>query len=82
MEKFGRSQGVTRVEDVRFLTGHGRYGDDVAPEGSLYAVFFRSPVAHATITGLDVSAAREAPGVHLVYTLDDPEDALATESGK
>ena len=75
MEKFGRSQGVTRVEDVRFLTGHGRYGDDVAPEGSLYAVFFRSPVAHATITGLDVSAAREAPGVHLVYTLDDLEAA-------
>ncbi|MEX0316712.1 MAG: xanthine dehydrogenase family protein molybdopterin-binding subunit [Ruegeria sp.] len=71
MEKFGKSQPVKRVEDVRFLTGHGRYLDDTMPEGALYAMFFRSPVAHGQITALDLDAAREAEGVHLVMTVDD-----------
>ncbi|MDU8911312.1 xanthine dehydrogenase family protein molybdopterin-binding subunit [Aestuariicoccus sp. MJ-SS9] len=71
MEKFGKSQSVKRVEDVRFLTGQGRYVDDVAPDGALRAYVFRSPVAHAAITTLDVSDAREAEGVHLVLTADD-----------
>ena len=34
MEKFGKGQSVTRVEDVRFLTGQGRYVDDIAPAGA------------------------------------------------
>lgn len=71
MDKFGKSQPVNRVEDGRFLTGHGRYVDDITPEGALHAVFFRSPVAHAQITRLDVSEARAAPGVHLVMTASD-----------
>ena len=71
MEKFGKSQSNTRVEDVRFLTGEGRYVDDVAPEGALFAFVFRSPVAHATVTNLDVEAAREAEGVHMVVTAAD-----------
>ncbi|MBS0126103.1 xanthine dehydrogenase family protein molybdopterin-binding subunit [Thetidibacter halocola] len=71
MDKFGKSQPVTRVEDVRFLTGQGRYIDDIAPEGALHAFVFRSPVAHAAITGLDVAEARAAEGVHLVLTADD-----------
>ncbi|APX23737.1 MAG: xanthine dehydrogenase family protein molybdopterin-binding subunit [Rhodobacteraceae bacterium] len=71
MEKFGKSQSFKRSEDVRFLTGHGRYVDDIAPDGALHAILLRSPVAHATITTLDVSEAREAPGVHLVLTVDD-----------
>ncbi|SDO44519.1 carbon-monoxide dehydrogenase large subunit [Lutimaribacter pacificus] len=71
MEKFGRSQPVRRVEDVRFLTGQGRYVDDIAPEGALYGVVLRSPVAHGRIAGLDVTDARAAPGVHLVLTADD-----------
>ena len=75
MEKFGKSQPVTRFEDIRLLTGHGRYVDDIAPEGALYAYVFRSPVAHATITGLDVDAARESDGVHLVLTVEDLEAA-------
>ncbi|MDW4497056.1 xanthine dehydrogenase family protein molybdopterin-binding subunit [Sulfitobacter sp. D35] len=75
MDKFGKSQSVKRVEDVRFLTGHGQYVEDVAPEGALRAHFLRSPVAHATITTLDVSAAREAPGVHAVLTIEDMEAA-------
>ncbi|MEQ9695676.1 xanthine dehydrogenase family protein molybdopterin-binding subunit [Shimia sp. SDUM112013] len=71
MDKFGKSQSVKRVEDLRFLRGEGRYVDDIAPEGALFGVFLRSPVAHAVITQLDVSDAREADGVHAVLTVDD-----------
>ena len=60
MEKFGRSQPVTRIEDQRFLTGAGRYVDDIAPEDALVAHVLRSPVAHGTIAALDVSAARSS----------------------
>ncbi len=75
MDKFGKSQSTMRVEDVRFLTGAGRYVDDIAPEGALHAYFLRSPIAHGTITELDVSEAKEAPGVQLVLTYDDLEAA-------
>ncbi|MGR3661320.1 MAG: xanthine dehydrogenase family protein molybdopterin-binding subunit [Paracoccaceae bacterium] len=71
MEKFGKSQPVKRVEDVRFLTGKGRYVDDITPEGALFAYYLRSPVAHAEITTLDTAAAKAADGVHLVLTFDD-----------
>ncbi len=71
MDKFGKSQPVKRVEDVRLLTGAGRYIDDVAPKDALHAYFFRSPVAHAAITGLVLDAARAADGVHLVLTFED-----------
>ena len=75
MEKFGKSQPVIRTEDVRFLTGEGRYVDDIAPEGALHAFFFRSPVAHGVISELDVSDAAESDGVHLVLTCADLEAA-------
>lgn len=75
MEKFGKSQPVRRVEDIRFLTGHGRFVDDTAPAGALHAHVFRSPVAHGDITVLDCEAARMAPGVHLVVTVADLEAA-------
>ncbi len=82
MEKFGRSQPIKRVEDVRFLTGAGQYVDDIAPEGALFAYFVRASVAHAEVTDLDVSAAREMPGVALVVTLDDLRAAGVTGSIK
>jgi carbon-monoxide dehydrogenase large subunit len=75
MEKFGRSQPVRRVEDVRFLSGNGRFLEDIAPKGALVASVFRSPVAHAEITALDVSEARQSEGVHLVVTAADLEAA-------
>ena len=71
MSKFGTSQPITRLEDRRFLTGQGRYVDDIAPEGSLVGYVLRSAEAHGTITALDVDAARQAPGVHLVLTATD-----------
>jgi Aerobic-type carbon monoxide dehydrogenase, large subunit CoxL/CutL homologs len=75
MDKFGKSQPVKRVEDTRFLTGAGRYVDDIAPESALRAYVLRSPVAHGTIATLDVTEARAAPGVHLVVTGQDMLDA-------
>ena len=71
MEKFGKSQSVTRVEDLRFLTGMGRYVDDVAPDGALHAVFVRAGVAHGKITALDLNEACAMPGVALIVTADD-----------
>ncbi|WP_028955823.1 xanthine dehydrogenase family protein molybdopterin-binding subunit [Sulfitobacter sp. 20_GPM-1509m] len=75
MDKFGKSQSTVRVEDVRFLTGAGRYVDDITPKDALHAFVLRSPVAHGTITELDVSEAKDAPGVQLVLTYDDLEAA-------
>ncbi|MGA9275933.1 xanthine dehydrogenase family protein molybdopterin-binding subunit [Ilumatobacter sp.] len=66
-------QSVTRVEDDRLLRGHGRYVADVSPDGVLQAVFLRSPMAHARITSIDVTAARRAPGVVAVFTGADIE---------
>ncbi|NRB02324.1 MAG: xanthine dehydrogenase family protein molybdopterin-binding subunit [Rhodobacteraceae bacterium] len=75
MEKFGKSQPVTRVEDVRFLTGAGRYVDDIAPADGWHMCVYRSPIAHGVINDLDVSEARAAPGVKAVYTYADLEAA-------
>ncbi|MGR3320791.1 MAG: xanthine dehydrogenase family protein molybdopterin-binding subunit [Pseudooceanicola sp.] len=71
MEKFGKSQPVKRFEDPRFVTGRGGYLEDVAPEGALHAFVLRSSVAHGEIRGIDLSAAREAEGVHLAISNDD-----------
>jgi carbon-monoxide dehydrogenase large subunit len=75
MEKFGKSQPIKRVEDVRFLNGTGRYVDDIVPSGALRAYVLRSTVAHGDITALDVADARAAVGVHMVLTLADLEAA-------
>jgi carbon-monoxide dehydrogenase large subunit len=69
--KFGIGQPMRRVEDLRLLTGGGKYGDDHAPEGCLYAALLRSPHAHARFRITDVGAAKAMPGVHLVLTAAD-----------
>ncbi|MCE0504304.1 xanthine dehydrogenase family protein molybdopterin-binding subunit [Roseivivax sp. GX 12232] len=79
MEKFGKSQPVTRREDLRLLTGAGRYTDDTVPEGALYGVFLRAPVAHGRLTALDIEEAQQAPGVRLVLTAEDLRAAGVTE---
>lgn len=78
MDKFGKAQPVKRVEDVRFLTGQGRYSDDIAPENALYGYFLRSQVAHADITTLDTSDAAEMDGVVAIFTADDLNKAGVT----
>lgn len=62
---------VKRVEDPRILTGQGRYVDDVVLPGMLHAAFLRSQVPHGRLLSLDVSEARQLPGVHAVYTGED-----------
>lgn len=79
MDKFGKSQPITRFEDRRFLTGAGRYVDDIAPRDAAHALVFRSPVAHATITTLDVTEAAAAPGVQMVLTAETLAAAGITE---
>lgn len=54
---------VARKEDKRFLTGKGRYTDDMVVPGMKYAVFVRSPHAHATIRSIDATSAKSMPGV-------------------
>jgi len=58
-------QSLRRREDIKFLTGNGRYVDDIRLPGMLYLAILRSPHAHARITGVDLSAARAAAGVRL-----------------
>ncbi len=54
---------VKRKEDKRFITGKGKYTDDVRSENQAYAAFVRSPHAHAKIRGIDKSAALAMEGV-------------------
>src|SRR6266699_353890 len=78
MAKFGIGQAVRRVEDRRFLTGQGRYVDDISLPGQCYGVTVLSPHAHARIKRVDVTKAKAAPGVLCVLT---GADALAEKLG-
>src|ERR1019366_1519348 len=65
---------VLRTEDPGFLTTGGVYTDDVVDErlaGACHVFFVRSPIAHARIRSVDVSAARQAPGVVAAFTGSD-----------
>ena len=61
----------TRVEDDRFLTGRGRFVDDIRLPGEAYAAFVRSPHARARIGAIDTGRAHAMPGVLAVLTGDD-----------
>jgi carbon-monoxide dehydrogenase large subunit len=65
---------IKRSEDPRLLTGQALFVDDVDIPGMLHAAFLRSDYAHARIRGLNVSAARERPGVVAVFTAEDMGD--------
>lgn len=65
---------VRRVEDPAFLTRGGVYTDDVVDDALVSAVhvsFVRSPIAHARITSIDLTAARQVPGFVAAFTADD-----------
>ena len=68
---FGIGQPVPRTEDLRLLTGRGRYTDDFESAGALHAVILRSPHAHARIRAVNAVAAERAPGVKAVLTALD-----------
>ena len=57
-----------RKEDARLITGRTRWTDNIVLNGMLHIAMVRSPIAHGTITEVDVTAAKEMPGVVAVYT--------------
>jgi carbon-monoxide dehydrogenase large subunit len=59
---------VKRTEDTRFLTGRGRYTDDINRPNQLHAAFVRSPHAHAVLGDIDRQSALDVPGVVAVFT--------------
>jgi len=65
---------IARNEDGRLLMGGGCFVDDINPSGILHGATLRSPHAHARIVRIDATAARRAPGVHLVLTAADLGD--------
>ena len=67
-------QRMPRLEDQRMITGHGRYIDDLNKPGTVHATFVRSTVARGRIVDLDVSEARQAPGVIAVLTAAEVPD--------
>ena len=69
--KFGMGASVLRLEDQAFITGNGRYTDDISQDGLLHGYVLRSPVAKATLQIGSLEAATAAPGVHLVLTGND-----------
>ncbi|MGP8119813.1 MAG: xanthine dehydrogenase family protein molybdopterin-binding subunit, partial [Xanthobacteraceae bacterium] len=72
-------QSIPRVEDAALLTGRGRFIDDLGVRpGTLHAAILRSPHAHASIVALDLSAAKQAPGVVAVLSGDDVKALTAS----
>jgi len=71
----GIGAAVRRKEDFRFVTGRGSYTDDLNRPGQLYAIFVRSPYAHATLDNVDKASAEAVAGVVAVYAGDDLADA-------
>jgi carbon-monoxide dehydrogenase large subunit len=79
MKQFGIGQPIRRVEDRRFLTGFGRYLDDIAQPHQAHAVLLRSPHANARIRSVDTRAAAALPGVLAVLTGEDlARDGIGT----
>ena len=71
---FGAS--VKRKEDPAFLTGNGRFIDDIVLPGMAFAAFLRSPWGHARVRGIDAEAARALPGVLAVLSAADMPESL------
>ena len=69
-------ESMKRKEDVRFLTGVGNYTDDIVQAHQKYAVFVRSPHAHAIVKKVDTAAASAMPGVARVFTGADVEGKM------
>ena len=80
MGEYGIGQSVPREEDPNLVRGLGRYVDDVTVSGQLRGWVLRSPHGHAIIKSIDVSAAKDMPGVQLILTgKDEAITALGTQ---
>src|SRR5215207_5273461 len=73
--------GVLRKEDPALVTGRANWVDNIKLTGMLHATFLRSPYAHARITSIDTSAAKEQPGVVAVFTGEDLADEWVADEG-
>ncbi|MBR9763624.1 MAG: xanthine dehydrogenase family protein molybdopterin-binding subunit [Rhodobacteraceae bacterium] len=71
MPKDGIGASVKRREDPRFLTGRGRYTDDINLKGQAHVHFLRADVAHAVLNGIDTAEAAAMPGVLRIFTATD-----------
>ncbi|MGB6323188.1 MAG: xanthine dehydrogenase family protein molybdopterin-binding subunit, partial [Xanthobacteraceae bacterium] len=81
MIKFGIGQPVTRLEDPRFITGRGRFVDDIDLPTQCHGVVVTSPHAHARIKRIDTAKAKAAPGVLAILTgADVTADSLGAFS--
>src|SRR6201996_8805292 len=69
--KFGIGQPVRRYEDLRLITGGGRYTDDIVLPRMARAFVLRAPMAHGQIKRIDAAAARQMSGVVLIATGED-----------
>lgn len=79
MSNIGSEGSLPRLEDVRFLTGAGRYTADHDRPGQLHGAVVRSPHAHAEILSIDTEEAQAQPGVVAVVTEADlAADGLGT----
>lgn len=74
-------QSVKRVEDKRFITGEGRYTDDIVLPRMVHAYILRSPYAHARIKSIDTSEALAMKGVLAIYTGKDFENINGVPCG-
>ena len=77
----GIGASTTRREDVRFLTGKGKYTADINVFGQAAAIFVRSTVANGVIKSIDTSAAENMPGVLAVFTGADFVDVGGNPAG-
>ena len=67
---------LARKEDLRLVTGKGKYLADITIPGALHAVFIRSEYAHANIIGIDLAEAESLPGVVAIYTGENIKDLI------
>ncbi len=71
MDNGDRTRSVRRFEDIRFLTGRGRYVEDFVLAGEVHAYVLRSPHADAVIEHIDTASAQAVSGVLGVFTEAD-----------
>ncbi|MCL4107152.1 UNVERIFIED_CONTAM: hypothetical protein GTU68_032967 [Idotea baltica] len=79
MSFIGKS--VKRIEDKRFLTGKGKYTDDIKLVGMTHAHIVRSPYAHAKVLSIDTEAAKAHEGVVAVFVGSDIEGIVGVPTG-
>ncbi len=68
---FGSGQALSPVENDPLVRGAGQYSEDIKKDGQLFMYILRSPIASGRITSLDISGAKQAPGVHYIMTYHD-----------